>query len=261
MLKNYLKIAIRQLRKQKMYAAIKIGGFAMGIAACLLIGLYIRNETSYDRSYPDTDRIYRVIGYYNNDGKLEKGTDFPAPMGKALKADFPEVEVSGRLMPNSLFNHAGSNEVRRADKMQNTYEEGFTYADQEMLDILKLPMVYGKRETALKEPLTMVISKRKADKYFPGEDPVGKVMYLNNDKDHPYRIGGVMQDIPQTSHLSKFDFLMTLKGIEFYKGEQNNWDASNYPDYIKLRPGTNIAQFEKKITSDILKNYFLPVMS
>jgi putative ABC transport system permease protein len=253
MLKNYLKIAIRQLQKQKLYAAIKVGGFAMGIAACLLIGLYIQNETTYDRSYPNVDRMYRVIGYYNSDGKLEKGTDFPAPMAKAIKAEFPEVEISGRLMPNSLFDRAGSNEVRPADKMQNTYEEGFTYADQEMLDILKLPIVYGKRENALTEPLTMVISKRKADKYFPDEDPVGKVMLLNNDKAHPYRIGAVMQDIPQTSHLSKFDFLLTMKGTEFYPGEQNNWDASNYPTYLLLQPGTNIAQFEKKLTHNMLK--------
>ena len=217
MLKNYLKIAIRQLRRQKMYAAIKIGGFALGIAACLLIGLYIRDELSFDKSYPDQDRIYRVIGYYNNsDGKTEKGVDWPAPMGKALKSDFPEVEISGRLMPNSLFEKAGSNEVRRADQAQNTYEQGFTYADQEILDILQLPMVYGKREIALKEPLTMVISKRKADKYFPGTNPVGQVMYLNNDKTKPYRIGGVMANIPETSHLRKFDFLLTLKGVECY---------------------------------------------
>jgi putative ABC transport system permease protein len=260
MIKNYLKIALRQLRKQKMYAVIKIGGFAMGIAACLLIGLYIKEETSFDKSYPDKDRIYRVVGYYNNDGKTEKGTDWPAPMGKTLKSDFPEVEISGRLMPNSLFEKAGSNEVRRADQVQNTYEQGFTYADQEMLAILQLPMVYGKRELALKEPLTMVISKRKADKYFPGKNPVGQVMYLNNDKTKPYRIDGVMQNIPETSHLRNFDFLLTLKGIEFYNGEQNNWNASNYPDYIKLRPGTNIAQFEKKMTHDIIKNYYLPVM-
>ncbi len=260
MLKNYLKIAIRQLRKQKMYAAIKIGGFALGIAACLLIGLYIRDELSFDKSYPDKDQIYRVVGYYNNDGKTEKGTDWPAPMGKALKSDFPEVEISGRLMPNSLFDKAGSNEVRRADQVQNTYEQGFTYADQEMLDILQLPMVYGKREIALKEPLTMVISKRKADKYFPGMNPVGQVMYLNNDKTKPYRIGGVMENIPETSHLRKFDFFLTLKGVEFYKGEQNNWDASNYPDYIKVHSGANIAQLEKKITHNIIKNYYLPTM-
>ena len=260
MLKNYLKIAVRQLRKQKMYAAIKIGGFALGIAACLLIGLYIKDELSFDKSYPDVDRLYRVVGYYNIDGKTEKGTDWPAPMGKTLKSDFPEVEISGRLMPNSLFEKAGSNELRRADQVQNTFEQGFTYADQEMLDLLQLPMVYGKRQLALKEPLTMVISKRKADKYFPGKNPVGQVMYLNNDKTKPYRIGGVMQNISGTSHLRNFDFLLTLKGVEFYNGEQNNWDASNYPDYIKLRPGTNIAQFEKKITHDIIRNYYLPVM-
>jgi putative ABC transport system permease protein len=259
MIKNYLKIAIRQLRKQKLYAAIKIGGFAMGIAACLLIALYIREETSFDRSYPDAGRIFRIVGVFNDNGKIQKGVDFPAPMGKVLKSDFPEVELSGRLMPNSLMG-AGSNELRRADKLQNTYEEGFTFADQEMLDILKLPMVYGKREDALAEPLTMIISKSKADKYFPGQDPVGKVMYLNNDKSKPYKIGGVMQDIPKTSHLNKFDFLLTLSGKEFGKGEQNNWDDYNYPDYILLRPGTNIAQFEKKITTDIIKNYFLPNM-
>ena len=72
MIKNYLKIALRQLRKQRLYAAIKIGGFALGIAACLLIALYIRDETSFDKSYPDTNRIYRVVGFYNHDGKVEK---------------------------------------------------------------------------------------------------------------------------------------------------------------------------------------------
>src|ERR1700712_4029924 len=115
MIRNYLKIALRQLRKQKMYSAIKIGGFAMGIAACILIGLYIREETSFDRSYPDADRIYRVVGEFNDNGKINKGVDFPAPLGKVLKSDFPEVERSGRLMPNSLMG-AGSNQLRPADK-------------------------------------------------------------------------------------------------------------------------------------------------
>src|SRR5579864_6626124 len=133
MIKNYLKIAVRQLRKQKMYAAIKIGGFALGIAACILIGLYIRNELSYDRSYQDANRIYRLVGVFNDNGTVEKGTDWPAPMGKVLKADFPEVESSGRLMPNSLMG-AGSAEVKRADQEVNTYEDGITYADQQMLD-------------------------------------------------------------------------------------------------------------------------------
>jgi putative ABC transport system permease protein len=258
MIKNYLKIALRQLRKQKMYAAIKIGGFAFSIAACLLIALYIRNELSYDKSYPDAGRIYRIVGEYKNNGTIEKGTDWPAPLAKTIKADLPEVELSGHLMPNSLMG-AGSAEMRPADKTENSYEDGITYADQNMLDILKLPMVYGNRSHALTEPLTMVISKRKADKYFPGQNPVGKVMYLNNDKTKPYRIGGVMENFPQTSHL-QYDFLLTLTGMEFGTGEQNNWNNYNYPDYVLLRKGTNVTQFEKKLSNDIINNYLLPLM-
>lgn len=259
MIKNYLKIAWRQLRKQKMYATIKIGGFAFGIAACLLIALYIRNELSYDRSYPDANRIYRVVGVFDNKGTIEKSVSWPAPMSKALKSDFPDIVLSGRLMPNSLMGAAVA-EMRSADREENSYEEGITFADQQMLDILGLPMVYGERSQALARPLTMVISKSKADKYFPGQNPVGKVMYLNGDKTKPYTIGGVMQDIPKTSHLAGFNFLLTLTNVEFWKGEQNNWDASNYPDYIKVRAGTNIVQLEKKITKDIVYNYYLPVM-
>jgi putative ABC transport system permease protein len=259
MIKNYIKIAVRQLRKQKMYAAIKIGGFALSIAACLLIGLYIRDELSYNQSYPDTSRIYRLVEYYAHDGKVEKGNDYPAPISNALKADFPEIEKSARLMPNSLFSGAGSNELRRADQMENTHEEGFTYADEDLLNILKMPMVYGDRTRALTEPNTMVISKRKADKYFPNQNPVGKVMYLNNDQTKPYKIGGVMENPPKTSDF-QYDFILTLNGIEFYKGEQTNWNASNYPDFVSLRPGTNIDQLNKKITADINKNYLLPAL-
>lgn len=259
MIKNYLKIALRQLRKQKMYAAIKIGGFAFSIAACLLIALYIRNELSFDKSYPDGNRIYRVVGAYHVDGFDGKGVDWPAVMGRTLKADFPEVEKFGRLMPNSLFWGAGSNELRRAENVENTHEEGFAYADQSLLDILKLGMVYGDKAHALTEPLTMVISKSKADKYFPGQNPVGKVMYLNNDKTKPYKIGGVMQDLSKTTHLN-YDFLLTLTGVKFWDDEQTTWGASNYSVYLLVKPGVNISVLQKKINDDIINNYFIPSM-
>src|SRR6185436_11425921 len=125
MIKNYFKIAIRQLRKQKMYSAIKIGGFALSIAACLLIALYIKDELGYDKSYPDGDRIYRVVGELNDNGTIRKDVDFPPPMANAIKKDFPEVEKSGRFMPNTLFTGAGNNYLRQADQQQNTYESGF----------------------------------------------------------------------------------------------------------------------------------------
>jgi len=259
MFSNYFKIAIRQLRKQKMYSVVKIGGFALSIAACLLITLYIRNELSYDRSCPNADRIYRVVGFFKNQGNLEKWTSFPAPMAKVVKKDFPEVEQSGRIMPNSLFQGAGSNELRPAESKENTHEEGFAYADPGILEILKLPMIYGDRVHALSDPNTIVISKRKADKYYPNQNPVGKILFLNNNETKPYKIGGVMQDFPATSHLS-YDFLLTLTGVEFWKGEQTNWDASNYFDYILLHPGTDVAAFEKKLTAGLLKNYVLPTL-
>jgi putative ABC transport system permease protein len=252
MIKNYFKIAIRQIRKQKMYAAIKIGGFAFSIAACLLIALYIRNEMSYDKSYPDANRIFRVLIYYTDNGTVGKGPEWPAPLAKTLKAEFPQVELSGRLNPIT-----GGFELRRADQMENSYEEGATFADQSILDILKLPMVYGDRAHALTNPLTVVISKRKADKYFPGQNPVGKVMYFNNDKTNPYTISAVMENFPATSHL-QYDFMVTLSGKEFGQGEQNNWSEFNYPTYVLLKAGTDAKDFGQKMTAEIVKNYFLP---
>ena len=260
MLKNYLKIAIRQLRKQKMYAAIKIGGFALGIAACLLIALYIRDETSYDKSYPDVDRIFRAVGFFAHDGKVEKSNSWPAPMSNAIKSDFPEVEFVGRMMGNSLIGHAGNDELRPIEQVQNTYEKGFIYTDQSVLDMLQFPMIYGKRETALKEPYTMVITKSMATKYYPGQNPVGKVIVLDNDKAHAYRINGVIADIPSNSHLHPYSFFLTMSHMEFWGGEQNNWGDINYPIYIKVKAGTNVAEFQKKLSHDMLYNYFLPSM-
>jgi len=258
MFKNYFKIAARHLVKQKMYSAIKIGGFALSIAACLLISLYIKDELSYDKNWAYADRIYRITGEYNNNGKIETGNDWPAPMAKALKEDFPEVEKSGRFMDAPLFYGAGSNQIRRADAEQNTFEQGFSYADQDMLDILQVPMVYGDRAHALSEPNTMVISKSKADKYFPNQNPVGKIMFLNNDTKNPYKIGGVMQDFPTTSHIH-YNFLLTMTGHQLWDGEQTTWMASNYPTYVLLKPGADPAQFQNKL-KEILTKYYVPAL-
>jgi len=258
MIKNYFKIAARHLVKQKMYSAIKIGGFALSIAACLLIALYIKDELSYDKNWSTADRIYRITGEYDIGGKITSGADWPAPMAKALREDFPEVEKVGRFMDAPLFYGGGSNQLRRADVEQNTFEEGFSYADQDMLEILEVPMVYGDRAHALSEPNTIVLSKSKTDKYFPGQNPVGKIMILNNDTKTPYKIGGVMQDFPTTSHIH-YDFLLTMTGHELWENEQSTWMASNYLTYVLLKPGTDPAQFQNKLKLIITK-YYLPVL-
>ena len=255
MLQNYFKIGWRNLSKQKMYSSIKIGGFALGIAACLLIALFINDELSYDLHYPDSERIYRVVIAYNFKGESGKDVWFQAPFAKALKDDYPEIEKVGRYNSSELFG-AGSNQIRRADETENTFEEGFVYADQELLEILQAPMVYGNLKHCLDEPRTIVITKRKADKYFPNENPVGKLMVTNNDNNNPFKIGGVIEDFPTNSHL-QFDFIMTMKGVEFWKGEQSNWGATNYPTYVLLRPGTDPVELGKKL-GKVIEKYLLP---
>src|SRR6266487_2596472 len=179
MLKHYLKIAFRNMTKQKMYAAVNIGGFTIGIAACLLIALYIKNELSYDSQHPNGNRVYRIIGRAKMNGIEHSGISFPAPMTKALENDFPDIEKAGRIMASSLFGGAGSNQIRRIEKPDDSYETGFCFADQAVLDILNIPIVQGDKAHALTEPFSMVISKSMANKYFPNEDPVGKSMYFN----------------------------------------------------------------------------------
>ncbi|HXD77483.1 MAG TPA: FtsX-like permease family protein [Puia sp.] len=259
MFRNYWKIAFRQLGKQKLYALIKIGGFALGIATCLLITLYIRHELSYDRDYPNGDRLYRVINdYVRDDGSVGRGVWEEPGFARAMKAEFPEVQETGRLMPAPLFYGAGSNEVRPEGKTEEIYEEGFTYCDQSVLDMFRTPMVYGDRAHALERPWSIVISKRKADKYFPGGNPVGKLLYLNGDNKTPLTIGGVMADPAPTSHL-QFDFLISLAGHELWPGEQNTWMAENYHTYALLKPGTDPVKLQHKLV-ELLKKYQLPQM-
>jgi putative ABC transport system permease protein len=244
MFQSYFKIAWRTMARQKMYTAIKIGGFALGLATCFLIALFIRHEVSYDKYYSDKSQIFRVYSHHNTpDGG--KWTAFPAPVGPILKNDFPEIEKSGRLIPYNWYN-AGNNLFRREDQLENTYEESFAYADQSLLEILQIPVVRGNPLQALAKPNTIVISRRKAEKYFPNEDPVGKTIILNEDKARPYTIGGVMENFPVNSHL-QFDFLITLTGEEFWPGEQTSWCCWNYNVYLKLRPDADPGQLEKKL--------------
>jgi putative ABC transport system permease protein len=253
MYKSNFKIAWRNLAKHKMYSSIKIGGFAIGIAACLLIALFILDELNYDQFYPKTNRIYRVVGEMTEGEFRGKSLSFPAPFAKALKEEFPEIEKAGRLNANALFT-GGGNSIRRVGVQENSYEEGFAYVDQEWLELLQLPWEYGGPSSALEEPNTIVITKRKADKYFPKENPIGKTIILNNDEKKPLKIGGVISDFPSNSHLN-FDFLITLKGVEFFPYEQSSWNSSNYDTYVLLRPDANIVQLEQKMCEVIFDKY------
>jgi putative ABC transport system permease protein len=252
MLRSYLTIAWRSMLKQKMYAAIKVGGFALGLATCMVIALFISHELDNDKHYAYADRTYRMYNQWGPGGG--KWTAFPALMANLVKQDYPEVEKIGRLIPYNWY-VAGHNLLRREDRAESAYEEGFAYADPEILDILDIKMVEGDRDHALDKPNSIVISKTKADKYFRGEDPVGKTIILNDDIKTPYVIGGVMEDMPMNMH-KRFDYFVTLVGVEFWEGEQSSWNGWNYNPYLRLRPGANPVELEKKLLSIRDNHYY-----
>lgn len=258
MLKNYFKISWRSLVKQKMYSFIKIGGFAIGVAACLLIALFIKDELSYDRHFANHKHIYRLLGVITEEGNLKKGVAFPAPMAAAMKEDYPEIKEAGRYNNSELFG-AGSNQVRAGDSEDNTYDEGFAYVDQALVNMLQLKFIYGNPDKALTQGNSIVITRRKADKYFPNQNPVGKTLIINNRVERPLAIGGVIEDFKPNAHIN-FDFLIGMEGVEFWKNEQKSWGASNYATYVQVDEGTDIKALEAKTSKGIIQKYFIPMM-
>jgi putative ABC transport system permease protein len=244
MLRNYFKTAWRSMSRQKLYAGITIGGLALGLATCMMIFLFILNEESFDRHYKDGARIYRLYNDYNPPGDRDRWANIPTPLTAILKRDYADIEQAARIATGGLGN-SKSNLVRRDDVLENTFEERFAYADPELLDILEVPMVYG-NTNALDKPFTVVLTRRKAIQYFGDNDPIGKTIILNDNLSQPYIVSGVMEDFRSDSHF-QYDFLLTLKDMEFWPGEQTNWCCWNYYTYVKLREGVDPRDFEKKL--------------
>ena len=255
MYEHYFKISLRKLLRQKLYSSIKIGGFAVGITSCVLIALFVSNELGYDNHYSNGDRIYRILRESTFDGQTDNGAHFPYPFAATLQEEYPEIEKSGRYNSAPSFG-SGSNEIRRLDKLESRHEEKVVLADQSLLDILEVSFVKGDGSTALSEPGTIVITQSKSEQYFPDDEPIGKILLLNNDKSRPYTITGVIDDFPVNSHF-RYDFLISLSNRELYKGESVNWQNDNYFTYVLLRHGTNAIEFEQKLSAMIDK-YFLP---
>ncbi|MEL7119039.1 MAG: FtsX-like permease family protein [Bacteroidota bacterium] len=254
LLKSNFKIAIRQIAKQKLYSVIKIGGFALGIAVCLLISLFILDELSYDKHYEKKDRIYRILSVYTQP-EFVRGVHFPAPFARTIEQDFPEIEIAGRLAQSGYL-RTGSNQIRRSDEVKNSYEDNFIFADASILDILEIDLIKGDKENVLQQPNGIIISATKAKKYFGKEDPIGKTFILNEDQERPLTIMGVMEDLPKHSHF-RYDFILGLTDLEFWPGESNYWAANNYLTYVRLKPNIDPVQLEKKLLS-VIETYFRP---
>ncbi|MCK4663469.1 MAG: ABC transporter permease [Bacteroidales bacterium] len=239
MLKNYFKIAIRNLLRQKAYSIINILGLSIGIACCILIFLYINNELSYDKFHDNVENIYRV----STEGNISKDYINVAKTSPALSAaivkDFPEVTNAVRI-------HEMNQATLFSYKDKNYYEEQIFYADSSFFDIFSFKLIKGNPKKVLTEPFSIVLTEKTASKFFGNEDPVGKSLRIN-DKNN-YLITGIVEDVPQNSHfhfnmLVSFSTLYKLNGKERYK----HWGSISYSTYITLTDGVDYKAFNKKL--------------
>ena len=243
MIKNYLKITIRNILKFKSYSAINIFGLSIGMACCIMILVFVMDELSYDRYHENADRIYRVTReFLNADGttNLHLGPIAP-PFGPLLKNDFPEIEHLVRFFPWD------SPLISFDDK--NFVEDNFFYAEPSVFDIFTFPLVQGDPESALAEPNSVVITEEIAEKYFGGENAMGKILtYKNrNGVTALFEVTGVLKNIPRNSHF-RFDFLVSFITYENAVGqsEMASWGSNNYPTYFLLSEGVNIDDISRR---------------
>ena len=239
MIKNYLKVALRNLRKRKGYAFINVAGLAVGMACCLLIALFVRDERSYDRYHDKADRIFRLV-----DERARVG----APFAPALRDEFPEVEQAVRLHP--MF---WTTPLLRAGE-QGFYEDGIFFADSSLFDVFSFRLLRGNPETALAAPFSMVLTEAMAAKYFGNADPMGQVMAYDNT--HDYTITGIVEDTPVNSHF-RFDFLAsfsTLYELEDFWGMPLTWVNPTAHTYLLLTDPAAAAALEARLPDFIIKH-------
>jgi putative ABC transport system permease protein len=245
MLKNNLKIAFRNLLKNKVLSFINIFGLASGIACALLIILFIKDELSFDKFNKDPERIYRVVkDFVNEDGSKLPDATTPPALAPALQKDIPEIESTVRIFSN----WGGKYLIKYGDK--KFYEEGVYRADSSIFTVFNFPFAKGNAANAFKELKSVVFTETAAKKYFGDEDPIGKRVEI--DPMGPHMVTGVIKDVPSNSHF-KFDFLISTHTIGGGDIDQN-WGFYNFYTYIKLKPNTSIASVEPKIKALFKKN-------
>ncbi len=244
MFKNYFKVAIRNIIRQKGYSFINIFGLATGIASCILIMVWVQNELSYDSFHQKADRIYRLYGDLTVGGNFRSQPVVGAPVAPALKQAFPEIENTVRMAPfNEITAKYGDKEFR---------ENHIYYADNSIFEIFTLPLIIGDPATALTTRYSIVLTEQIAKKYFGQENPLGKSLRFSDGR--VYAVTGVMKDVPPNSHFT-FDMLCSYETwIIWNQQEANSWGWMQQTTYILTAPVVDFKTLEKKLEPVVYEN-------
>lgn len=246
MIKNYLVVAFRNLRKHHFYSLINILGLTLGLTSVILISLYVIDELSYDLHQKDAARIYRMDFDGNINGNRFNTALASAPVAETMVEDYPEVVDATRLRGT------GNWLVRKEGEMTSYKENKVIFADQNFFDFFNIPLRKGTAETALAQPNTVALSQSLATKIFGDEDPIGQSIVLDNDINA--EVKAVYEDMPSNMHFH-FDMLISMEGRE--EANSQMWMSFNFNTYLKLTEGANARDLEAKFP-ELIQKYMGP---
>jgi len=255
MLKNYIRVAVRNLTKHKVHSFINITGLAIGLASFILIFLYVQDEMSYDKYHSKSDRIYRV----NSDVKgAEYSSSMAFPVGETLVSDYSNfVEASVRFFNFQAPTTAIAYLPEGGDVLRFN-EPRFFFADSTLFDVFDFELLIGDEKTALARPNSILVTESIAIKYFGDEDPIGKSLRLEGQGNLDFEVVGVMADTPKNSHF-EFDFLASMVTLDAFSRngsfQNTNWYWNPCWTYILLAEGADVETF-KGFFPDFVEKYW-----
>jgi len=254
MIKNYLKTAWRNLRRNKLYTMLNIAGLTFGISCFLLIGLYIFDELTYDQQHSKGDRIYRVIEHKTVNGESTTIAGAGYKLAQESKKSIPAVENTTRVQRTGRAN------ILNPENPANFFQETVTVADEQFFKIFDFPFVAGNRETSLQAPHSIVITQDLATKLFSNTDVLGKTLQFSF-MESPLKITGVLKNHPKNS---SFDFGSVLseasfQNVDFYKSAvANDWLSENFSVYALLKPNTDAKMVAEQMSKLVHDNFTPP---
>lgn len=233
MIRNYLAVAIRGLKRSRANSLINVIGLALGIACSLVITMWVMDELSYDRHHVKADRIYRMVLDAKLMGKEIKGPVTPFPMGPAIVEEIPEVEAAVRLWQRTDM---------IVTRKERVFPEKVFFADASYFDVFTHPLIEGEPSTALREPQSVVITRSAAMKLFGDLNALGETITINNED---FEVTGVAEDVPHQAH-AHFEYLVSMSSRAPNR-EDAYWVSNNYRTYAVLSEGASPAEVEDKL--------------
>jgi putative ABC transport system permease protein len=243
MFKNYVKIALRNLQRHKMYSSLNIIGLAVGITCSLLISLWVLDELSYDKFHTHADRLYRVEFDQNYSGQLYHVNVSPHPMAPALVEEIPEVEDATRVNP------MGELLIKHAE--MTFFEDSVMAVDPSFLEMFSYPLHQGDVRTALANPNSIILTEDRAKTYFGHGEAIGKTLNINNSMD--FTVTGVMKNIPKTGYL-QFDALVPYELLRTLGRDLEQWDNNTTLTFALLRKNAQPDSVAQKIHALTIKH-------